>query len=283
MMNKICVITGANGYVGGQISSFMNNNGWKIIKLQREINSGDGSLKYVLGELNESKLPNKVDLVIHCAHDFNNEESNINGAIDLYTKIKDRGRPKILFISSISVINGCNSKYAILKLKIEKITRDYGGTSIRLGLVYGPNAGGMFGKISKFIKGNFLIPIIGDGSEKIYTTYINDLCKFINLLTDISNLRSDLVYSAFSKEPISFNELILNLISFHGKKYFIIIKIPYKLLFILFKISLKLKINLSFNEDNLKGINNSNFPNGFGEFIHELDFFRKFDFSHLKI
>lgn len=281
-MKKICLITGANGYIGANLSTYMEVNGWDVIKLQREIKTNTSSISFSLGHLDDSKIPNKIDLLIHCAHDFDNLSINIEGTINLYDIVKKHGDPKIIFISSISVINGCTSKYSFLKSKIEEITKKYGGTSIRLGLVYGPGAGGMFGKISKFIKLNIFIPVIGSGNEKMYTTFICDLCEFIVKLAQIPNFPKGKVYSAFSQEPIIFYNLILELVRYHKKRKYMIIKIPPKLIIIGFRIFKLLNLKIAFNEDNLRGIQNSNFPNGMGEFNLELGNFSKFDRTKLE-
>src|SRR5215469_10273666 len=71
-MNKICAITGGNGYVGGCLKNFFATQGWEIFELTRRptARAGSRAFQFQLGDDLSPDLLSGVTAFIHCAYDF---------------------------------------------------------------------------------------------------------------------------------------------------------------------------------------------------------------------
>ncbi|HXE41644.1 MAG TPA: NAD-dependent epimerase/dehydratase family protein, partial [Candidatus Baltobacteraceae bacterium] len=151
--NKICAITGSNGYVGSCVKNYFTSHGWEILELTRRPKAGVRATQFQLGDDLSPQLLVGVNALVHCAYDFKpltwNEivAVNVEGSRKILEAARAAGIPKIIYISSISAFNGCKSLYGKAKLEIEKIALSNGALVIRPGLVWGNPPGAMFGKL----------------------------------------------------------------------------------------------------------------------------------------
>src|SRR5260221_14693736 len=112
-----CAITGVNGYLGGQLKVFFSKQGWEVLGLTHR---GDG---YRQGNNEHFNLKSGIkseslagtDVLIHCAYDFSLKgweeilEVNVQGSIKLFQSAKRADVKKIIFISSMSAFEKCQS------------------------------------------------------------------------------------------------------------------------------------------------------------------------------
>src|SRR5579871_161828 len=173
MNEKICAITGANGYVGSVVARWFANHGWKVFALTRGENTGPyPQIPFFLGATLEPKVfeANGITTLIHCAYDFRPVDwpsirrTNVEGSQSLLQSAKQGGVRKVIFISSISAFPGCASLYGRAKLEIEAAVTKLGGTMVRPGLIYGSTvSGGMFGALRSQVLTRRVIPLLGSG------------------------------------------------------------------------------------------------------------------------
>ena len=116
MSYKKVLITGAGGFIGKQMCVGFQNQGYQIVALSRKWNKdlNDLGINQVIGDLNDPliyvKLPNNIDLCIHCAANasFNGAKSIISenlkttqALVDYLKSIKSA----VIFLSSIGAVD----------------------------------------------------------------------------------------------------------------------------------------------------------------------------------
>ena len=194
MNEKICAITGANGYVGSVVARWFANHGWKVLPLTRGENAGPyPQIPFSLDSTLEPKVfeANGITTLIHCAYDFRPVDwssirrMNVEGSTRLFQSAKQGGVRKIIFISSISAFAGCASLYGRAKLEIEAAVAKLGGTIVRPGLIYGNTvSGGMFGALRSQVLTRKVIPLLGSGEYPQYLLHEDDLCLLLESIAD---------------------------------------------------------------------------------------------------
>jgi nucleoside-diphosphate-sugar epimerase len=269
MSEKICAITGGNGYVGGSAKNYFAARDWEILELTRHPKSNSRALKFQLGdEIAPEKLAG-VRALVHCAYDFKplrwNEivAVNVEGSRKILEAASAAKIPKIIFISSISAFDGCRSLYGKAKLEIEKIALDCGALVLRPGLVYGSDSGGMFGKLSAQIKNSSMIPLIGDGSQIQFLVHNEDLCSFIERYArgeiNGGQPQGSRILTAANEQPWPFKKLLLEIARGQNKKIKFI-PLPWRLVWTGLKSAEVCGLKLNFRSDSLVSLMNQN-PN----------------------
>lgn len=142
-------VTGASGYLGGQIVDHLRGEGHEVLPLSR---AGVDGPPFSLGEPFPAASLRGVSVVVHAAWDFAARDDevrtrNVGGALPLLDAAASEGA-RIVHISSLSAHHGCRSRYGAAKLALEELVALRGGCSLRPGLVYGPTLGGLFGTIA---------------------------------------------------------------------------------------------------------------------------------------
>ena len=133
----------------------------------------------MLGEPVAPGVLDGVDLLIHGAYDLTLTEPaaieavNVRGTRLLFTAAQAAGVQQQVLISSMSAYAGTKQIYGSAKLRCEDITREVGGTSVRLGLVYGPGWGGMAGTLRKLVQAP-VVPLLGRQSHQ-FTVHQDDV------------------------------------------------------------------------------------------------------------
>src|SRR4051812_36344711 len=122
-MERQCIVTGANGFVGSRLRFHLERAGWKVIGWTRH--PKPGGVAFRLGENVSSRQLEGVEAVVHCAYDFKArgwheiQAVNVNGSRRFLQAARDAGVKKLVFISSISAFPGCRSLYGKAKMEIE--------------------------------------------------------------------------------------------------------------------------------------------------------------------
>lgn len=262
---KLCAITGSNGYVGGCVKNYFDAHGWEIFELTRQPNPNTRSAQFQLGKDFSPQLLSGVSALVHCAYDFKplkwSEifEVNVEGSRKILEAARAAQIQKIIFISSISAFDGCKSLYGKAKLEIEKIALDCGALVIRPGLVWGNDSGGMFGKLSAQIKNSSIIPMIGDGSQIQFLIHNEDLCAFIEKFSGerININISPKILTAANPEPWPFKKLLLEIARTQNKnpKF---LSLPWRWVWLGLKSAEVCGLRLNFRSDSLVSLMNQN-------------------------
>jgi nucleoside-diphosphate-sugar epimerase len=177
-------VTGANGYVGGRILSHLRSGGIEAIALVRRPDPGDErARRYALGEQLDRSLLDGIETVVHAAYDVSAQGAdirtvNVSGSLPLLDGLAERGG-RLLLISSLSAFRGCRSQYGHAKLELERAVLGRDGIVLRPGIVFGADAGGLFGAMVKALSGRALAPMIGGGTQRLFVTHDEHLSKLV--------------------------------------------------------------------------------------------------------
>jgi nucleoside-diphosphate-sugar epimerase len=180
---KICVVTGASGFVGRQLTAYLQRHGWRVIPWSHQ--PGNGGVRFELGRDVAPSQWQGARALVHCAYDFKARgmaeifETNAIGSTKLLRSARTAGVEQIVFISSLSAFPGCRSSYGKAKLLIEKEATSVGAYVIRPGLVYGDNPGGVFGRLVQQVRSSRFVPMLQGGKQTQYLIHSDDLGELV--------------------------------------------------------------------------------------------------------
>ncbi len=180
-----CAVTGANGFVGGRLKAYLQNQGCRVVEWSRRPGPLTDHVPFRLGQEVRAQDFAGTSALIHCAYDFSARTaaeiaaSNTRGSEKLLRAAHAAGVEHMIFISSLSAFAGCRSRYGRAKLEIEAIALSLGATVIRPGLVYGDQPGGVFGGLVNQVRRARLIPLLGGGHQPQYLVHTDDLGHLI--------------------------------------------------------------------------------------------------------
>jgi nucleoside-diphosphate-sugar epimerase len=182
---KVCVLTGARGFVGSRLKRYLERGGWRVIAWTRQPEPGSDVVAFRLGQEVEPGLLKGADALVHCAYDFGPRRwediaaVNVIGSQKLLDAACRAGVGSVVLISTLSAFPGCRSLYGKAKLEIESVAQAIGAHVIRPGLVYSDNPGGMFGRLVVQVRGSRFIPIMWGGRQVQYLLHDEDLGKLV--------------------------------------------------------------------------------------------------------
>jgi len=252
----ICAITGSNGYVGGAVKKYLAAHGWEILELTRTPKPGTRSVAFQLGDELPAAALAGVTALIHCAYDFKPLQPaeirrvNVEGSQKIFRSAVAARIPRLVFISSISAYDGCRSLYGKTKMEIETSALKDGALVIRPGLVYGPAAGGMFGRLVEQVRGSKVVPLIGDGSQIQYLVHAEDLSRFIGGFAAGKIAADGRIVSAAHPQPWPFRRLLEEIARGQGKKNGFL-PLPWRLVWAGLKAAELCGMKLNFRSDSL--------------------------------
>jgi nucleoside-diphosphate-sugar epimerase len=213
MSDPTVAITGANGYVGCALTAAFSAAGYRVVALQRSAPAPGGILDHVPYSLEDGlaiALPDDVAAVIHCAYDLRArdeaaiERINLGGTQKLVQAIGD---VPLVLISSMSAYSGSRQIYGRTKLACEEIVTANGGTSLRLGLVYGDGDGGMIGALRK-VAGLPLVPMLRPDSYQ-YAVHAEDMARCV--VAAVEQAPPHRVLGVANPRRVPFSEIIRTL------------------------------------------------------------------------
>ena len=230
------LIIGSDGYLA---SAFK-----KILKKKQERFFEEKYENFLNYNIDLNKYDKKIKTIIHFAITNNlGELTNLNKDIK-FAKLLARfckiNKINFIYISSISAFKNNNSRYGILKYKIEKEVKKYGATIIRPGMVWDFSPGSWFKRIEKLVDRLFIfMPLLGFINNPVYLVYKKDLIEKIFYISKkkIKYPRKSNTFVIASKNTHSLREIVYFLAK-RKSKYFLFFPIP----FFLIKLSLKILV-----------------------------------------
>jgi nucleoside-diphosphate-sugar epimerase len=260
---KVCAITGSNGYVGGRVKNYFATRGWDIFELTRQPKANTRAAQFQLGDEISPELLSGINSLVHCAYDFKplrwNEivAVNVEGSRKILEAARAAAIRKIICISSISAFDGCKQLYGKAKFEIEKIALANGALVIRPGLVWGNPAGAMFGRLAEQVQKKSVIPMIGDGSQIQFLVHNEDLCAFIEKYASGAIEKPSQILTAANPQPWPFKKLLLEIARAQNKnpKF---VPVPWRLIWLALKSAENCGMRLDFRSDSLVGLINQN-------------------------
>lgn len=252
-------ITGASGYVGGQIAKAFQSQGHQVLSWSRSP-CPQAWTRYDLG-CDPVNLPwNQVDALIHTAYDFAPRdldeiiEKNVNPSIALLRAAKNAGVERLVFISSISSFQGTRSNYGKAKLMIEEAVLPLGAVVIRPGLVWGNQSGGVMGALEKLVTKLPIIPYLqGRGGLGQFLVHEEDLSRAI--VTIVGNLPEGRgsVHEVTHPEAVPLLS-ILRALAARSQRSRIFVPLPWPLAMFGLKLAEMLGVDPPFRSDSLTGL-----------------------------
>lgn len=259
-MNKLtCAITGANGFIGSQITQSFRQHDSRVIEMTRA-KTRSNERDHLFFDLSATQsLPdlNDIDVLIHAAYDLkvrdkkSNYEINYQGSMNLLHHAKKCNVKKIIYISSMSAFEDARSMYGQTKLAVESIVEEMGGIIVRPGLVFDENPRGIVGAMNKFVQHFKIVPLIGNGQQIFYPCHVQDLVELLFYLAKSEENYIKPIIAA-ANHALTLREII-GLLAAQQQKKIYMLPIPYSILLFGMKVAEKLRLNLELRSDSLIG------------------------------
>jgi nucleoside-diphosphate-sugar epimerase len=250
-------ITGANGFIGGVLTAAFTAAGYRVIALVRsglpDGAQADGIIGYSLDGGLESPLPDDVTAVVHCAYDLREcdpsviERINLVGTQRLATAVRS---VPIVLVSSMSAFPGTTQTYGRVKLACEEIVTAHGGTSLRLGLVYGPAAGGMVGALRRVAAAPVVPMLTPDPFQ--YTVHVEDMARCV--VEAVAQRPPHAVIGVANPRRVPFSEIVTGLRATTTTARLRALSVPSSLLHRVLRATERLGVRIGFRADSLVGL-----------------------------
>lgn len=249
-------ITGANGFIGGELVKHFLAKGDEVLLMQRtkpvQLAKETTYLPYDLNEPDALILPDGIDAFIHAAYmpytPTNNASSvNIKATLALYTYCIGKGI-QFVFFSSMSAHANALSEYGKHKFELEKQLDSSKCLILKLGLVIGKD--GLFSRIyDSFSKMPFAI-LVGGGEQPVQPIYIGDV---VNVIDKCVTEKRTGIYTMAVNKVYTMHQLFSAIAAKAGKKP-LFISVPYGL--VEFGIGVIAALHLPFpvSKENLLGL-----------------------------
>ncbi|MEI8234902.1 MAG: NAD(P)-dependent oxidoreductase [Verrucomicrobiota bacterium] len=257
---KQCAVTGAAGFVGGEIARHFARNGWRVLHLGRRRPSGEEPFcPYDLLADPEALPWGEIDVLVHCAWDLGLkrweeiERVNVQGSIRILRAARAHGVARVVFISSFSSFAGCRSLYGRAKLLVEAEAARLGYAVVRPGLVYGDRSGGIVGLMEKAVQKARVLPLIGDGSYPQYPVHVGDVAELVFRVGSAEEAFAGKPLSAAPSEPVSFRQILERIAARTGRRLWCV-PVPWRLIDAGLRGIEFLKLPFPFRRDSLTGI-----------------------------
>jgi len=251
-------ITGINGFIGSALARSLLQAGHQVVgsvsAKEKLILVAEHSSKSYVVRLNEEFDPESfqgVEILVHCAYDLRKgrSASNIEGTKKLARAAMDQGVKWQIYIGSYSAHEKATSEYGRTKFELEGFFLSIGQMVVKPGLVVGE--GGIFLKMSKFVRKYPLIPLIDGGRGKLTIVSISDLTS--SLIQLIENPRRG-CFRLYNDERVTFRELMVH-IKRAGRFKRVLVPVPGSIVYLGLWMAGKLKLPIQLDTGNLKGFN----------------------------
>lgn len=212
---KICLITGANGYIGSVIAGLLKQNGWEIRYLVHDKSKTkieQNVFNYELNEPISEEIWAGVDAAIFCAWDFNHKKYrvNVDGTMLAIKQAMDHRVSRIIFMSTNSAFKNCKSEYGRAKLEVESQLDIKQVLCLKPGLVYGHSGQGILGKLQTLAQRLPVVPMINGGRQHFYPLLDEDLGRLVLEYLDGTSFQANGSHSLAESQKYTLRELVLS-------------------------------------------------------------------------
>jgi nucleoside-diphosphate-sugar epimerase len=258
-------VTGASGYIGGRIISHLRAAGGDPIEMVRRpqaggrsSGSGQPARHYALAEPLEPSVLDGIETVVHAAWDLSRRGAeiravNVCGTLPLLDGLAARGGRAVL-ISSLAAFAGARSLYGQAKLELERAVLDRGGLVLRPGLVFGLDAGGLFGAMVAAISRHPFAPLLGGGWQRLFVTHDQHLCELLAAMIG-GGFAPDRPVFAAHELPTTLRAIAVQIAQAHGRRL-TVIPLPQRLAYLGLRSAEIAGLSLSFRSDSVLSLTN---------------------------
>jgi len=258
MRQMLCAITGASGYLGQHLVVALRKVGLQIRELNRTCDKQSKScIPFHLGQKIDENSLCGVDILVHCAYDYSKvlwrdiHEINVVGTMLLLEAAKKAKIKRIVYISSISAFEGCQSLYGKAKLECELIVQEYNGITVRPGLIFGHGGGLVIQSMESMVNKFPIVPFISSSSG-LYLCHVDDLSNLIVEIITKTVLVANSPITAIEPTEFKFKDII-GIIQKRNNKFQPLLPVPWQVPWILVKIINYFGISTSLRSDGLIG------------------------------
>lgn len=257
--SQVLALTGASGYVGSRLAAALSR-AFLVVPMGRRAGA-DGILWsfHQTASCAETLRKWNVKVLVHAAWDFNHPQpeknwaANVEGSRRLLDAAQAAGVEQVVFISTISAFAGAQSAYGKSKLAVEEMVRSLPepmqGTVVRPGLVWGEQAGGMFGSLRGQAQKGGIVPILGDGRLAQYLLHEEDLAQAVRQICRNKGYARACVTAAHP-QPWLLRDLILCMAAAAGTSIRFV-GMPWRLVYAGLKGAEMLGMKLAFRSDSV--------------------------------
>ena len=253
----VCAVTGASGYVGSIIVQALRPH-IPVVEMVRNPSSAS-AIQWSLDSregIQETLQAHNVRTLVHAAWDMrattlrDMEQTCVQGSAALFEAARRAGVERIVFISTISAFDSCQSAYGKTKLSVEKLLQ---GASVvlRPGLVFGPRPGGVFGGIRNQVRNSRILPIIGSGHNPQYLLHEQTLGQSVRRAVsgEFDQTRGFPITLAHPK-PWPFRDLVRSIAASENRQV-TLVPVPWPVLFAGIRTGEALGLKLPFRSDSI--------------------------------
>jgi UDP-glucose 4-epimerase len=230
----VVLITGANGFVGRNLSHDLKRAGWTVRRaLRSPSQQGDIFIESIGPDTDWHRALEKIDAVIHLAARVHHpkeeharelyQQINSQGTLKLATTAAQLGVQKFIYLSTILVNGGSTDRrspfrhddevsprgvYGISKAEAERGLERLSSEStmeisiVRSPLIYGPGARGNFQLLVKALKFNLPLPLASIRNRRAFVS-VQNLNSFLLSQLSRANEKKFTVYLIADAEQIS--------------------------------------------------------------------------------
>jgi NADH dehydrogenase len=247
-------VTGATGFVGGELVSYLKAQGHEVIKLQRRSIAAPDERFFDVRSVDSIPDLTGIDALIHTAflkYDpivlYDSSEINIAMTLAL-EKACHKAGTKFVFLSTMSAHAEAVSHYGKHKYDLEKQLESDKDLIFKLGLVIGSR--GLFDTLKNAISKGAFIPLVGSGTQPIQTILVTDVCRIIekSITTNMTG-----AYTIGSEKVYTLKDLYTAIAKRLDKKP-IFISVPYALVNMALSTIEALRIPFNVSKENLLGL-----------------------------
>lgn len=211
-------VTGAGGFIGRELVSYLTSLGHEVLRLQRESIAGPMDRFFDVRSIHSIPDLSGVDVLIHTAYIKHNPKNNpdstdmnIGGTLALEHACHASG-VKFIFLSCMSAHAGARSPYGIQKFALEQKLDLSKDLVLRLGLVIGK--GGIVEKIkSRILKSSFVRV-----SHEQQPVQIIDICDLRRIISRVIDTKPVGIYNVAKEEAYHLGSLYRMIAEKFGKK-----------------------------------------------------------------
>jgi len=225
-------ITGSRGFAGAGLARLAIADGHVVRNLDRPVFSLERGV--------QDAWLQDVDLLVHCAFDFQHPGKNIPGSEKLFVQARRLGVKTTVVLSSLSV--DADSDYGKAKREVERIAAGLGVKILRPGLIYQQAPGGLLGRIIRVARYTPVLPVIRNSEQ--YTTHVEDLYRAV-----LAAPRAEKPVMAAAETAVRLEKIISR---YAGKRMFI--PVPFPLFYRGLTLLESVHLSFGLRGDNLKGL-----------------------------
>ena len=251
------MISGADGFLGGALSSAFVRSGWNVFGLVRDLAAkaipaglSDAFDYSFPDQIAEDALRLPIDLFVHNAF-TSRLDVKTDSAINIEATrflLQQFPRSRFALISTMSSHAGAYSRYGRTKLRMESMMDSARDLIVRPGFIVGN--GGIFRRLAKSLAKLPVVPLFYGSSRPIHTVALDDISRSVVRLAESQRTGT---WPVGEEAPLTIREFYGTILDWLGNKQRFL-PFPGELSLLLLRIAESCGMRLPFTAENLLGL-----------------------------